>query len=40
MSGANLFSTDQFIAPAYGAGCFADIPALLRHTLTGAEPSA
>jgi hypothetical protein len=40
MSEAGLFSTDQFIAPAYGAGCFSDIPAFLRHTLTGAEPTA
>ncbi len=40
MNGTNLFSTDQFVAPAYDAGCFAHIPAFLRHTLTGAEPPA
>ena len=30
-----LFATDQFIAPAYGGGSFADIPGLIRAKLTG-----
>jgi hypothetical protein len=33
-----LFATDQFIAPAYGGGSFADIPGLIRAKLTGGAP--
>jgi hypothetical protein len=30
-----IFATNQFIAPAYGGGSFADIPGLIRAKLTG-----
>lgn len=35
MAQSVLFGNDQFIAPAYGAGCFSDIPGFLYYTLTG-----
>lgn len=30
-----MFSTPGFLQPAYGNGCFADLPMLIRHWLTG-----
>lgn len=37
MTAQRLFQTDQFITPAYGAGCFADIPGLIKTLLLGGE---
>ena len=35
MANTTFFTTDQFIAPAYGGGCFADIPAFLQAAIRG-----